>query len=206
MRGEGIRAVARTRRRLYRRLASQSLTPLQSNENRFKNTVQIVVDLFVEKPLYEIAARGQKASASGVVRKFLIRRMRCAIEFNDEFLFATNEIRDVGTDGLLTREFVAIQTTVAKASPKSSLGLRLRTAQRSCAFGLLSVGSTHLQTALRPAPHPNPLPRAGEGIKFPPALSSKIPRASGCQKLHPGFRGCAPGCGRAAAWSPRRRR
>ena len=54
----------------------------------------------------------EEGGAFGVVS--FLRGMAVAVDFDDKLQFSTVEIGDVGTDGLLTQEFVAVELAVAQ--------------------------------------------------------------------------------------------
>ena len=69
--------------------------------------------------------------------------MLTAIRFDDQLSFATDKIRDISGDCLLTNKFESVQTAVAQSEPKLSLGIGLLMAQTPFQSDCGTVWSAH---------------------------------------------------------------
>src|SRR5947208_16740404 len=67
-----------------------------------------------------------------------------AVQFDDQSGLDAHEVREVPADRVLSAELVALELSIAQTLPEGVLGVRRGPAQCT-------------------SPHPNPLPRAGEG-------------------------------------------
>ena len=82
---------------------------------------KLLADIEVRVAQDADALPGEIFSALGVVG--FLRGMAVAVDFDDKLQFGTVEIGDVGTDGLLTQEFIAVELAVAQEFlPESGFG------------------------------------------------------------------------------------
>ena len=89
-------------------------------QNRFEHALTIIDDIAVPKA-DDAPSVIFEPSGPEIIRNVL--DMLAAVDFNDQPIFETNEIHDVGTDGPLAPDFVAEQPAVTKHKPKPALGI-----------------------------------------------------------------------------------
>jgi hypothetical protein len=86
------------------------------------------------------------------------------IEFHDQPALRRCEISEIGADRMLSPEFDATESTIAKVVPQQTLRIRFSAAKLAC-------------PCCRCAPHPSPLPARGERELEPrPAFSTSSVR------------------------------
>ena len=76
------------------------------------DTGKLLADIEVRVAQDADALVAEEGCAFGVVS--FLRGMAVAVDFDDKLQFGTVEIGDVGADGLLTQEFVAVELAVAQ--------------------------------------------------------------------------------------------
>jgi hypothetical protein len=160
-------------------LPPPGIAPVQ---DRFQYAVHVPVDVLVGKADDVIASLVEPRRARGVV--FELCGVGVAVNLDDQPAGSTVEINDKAADRVLATELDAAQLPVAQARPEFLLSRRLRLAQltRPCAYGWVHTVSlcSHWFSPLTPtlsppwerecAPHPNPLPPVGEGVRPSPPV------------------------------------
>src|SRR5262249_5855323 len=96
-------------------------------------------------------------------RVAFVSGMLAAVDFDDEPLLAADEVDNIGSDRLLTHEFVTHQGACAQMTPQTKLRLGGICPQSTGTCRLELVGSAHADNP----PHPTrfarrPLPASGE--------------------------------------------
>jgi hypothetical protein len=84
----------------------------QRSLNRPQHAFHRIVNVIVLNPHNAISKVSQKQAASSVTLFFVIRRVSCAVDFNDEQGFAANEIGNVAANRSLADEFEALKLPV----------------------------------------------------------------------------------------------
>lgn len=92
-----------------------------------KHRIKLLQDLVVPKTQDAVAARIQKFSARVVT--FSHRPMLPTVNFNHKFFLDTDEIYDIGRNGILTPELVSAQLARPQAVPKFPFNVGLIFAQ-----------------------------------------------------------------------------
>lgn len=131
-----------------------------------KNAGQIARDVIIPKAQDAVIAIGEPFIPNGVA---LAVSMLATVDFHDQAPVATDEVDRVGSDRLLSNEFVSIEPSSAKAIPKRPLRIRQVAAQSSRPPGLDFISTAHADAP----PHPSrsrrarrPLPASGGEAKI----------------------------------------
>ena len=107
----------------------QGRPPLQCREDRFHDPVDVAVDLVVVESNDPVALTVQKLFALRVAPALVVGRMSRAIDFDDKFLLAANEVGELGTDRLLPNELKSAEKAASKSPPEQTFSLGLVWAQ-----------------------------------------------------------------------------
>lgn len=92
--------------------------------------------------------------------------MRRAVYFDDESMFAADEIREERPDRLLAHEFLAAEAPASERAPQALFGAGLSRPQLAAAMAFVEMDSAHRNAPRNtPSPSPQPSPRKrGEGV------------------------------------------
>jgi hypothetical protein len=90
-----------------------------------KNAAHVLVNLYIERPKYEVASRFEIFRSRGVPYHFDVGAMRGAIDLNDNAMFATQEIYEEWPNWRLPDELVSFQAAMTEFGPQSLLCGRL---------------------------------------------------------------------------------
>jgi hypothetical protein len=90
---------------------NSKLSALQLREDHRENAFLISQHVGIPESQHVITVRAERGIARAVPG---IIRVLPAVNFDDEFLIATNEIYDIGPDGVLPNEFEPVQPPVAQ--------------------------------------------------------------------------------------------
>jgi hypothetical protein len=116
--------------------ALQARLPLQRSEDSFQDAVEVAIDLVVVESSDPIALIPQKRFALRVATALVVGGVSRAIDLDDKFLLAADEVTEIGTDRLLPNEFESAENTASKSPPEQtfSLGLVLAQVSRTARF------------------------------------------------------------------------
>src|SRR6185437_12739369 len=103
----------------------------------------IFVDVGVGEPDHRPAARLEKGRAARIVGTLLFGAMRCAVDLDDDLAADMREVGNIGMNGVLAAEFVAMAVGFAKTRPEDQLGFRHGVAHGSRAPKIVLVGVAH---------------------------------------------------------------
>ena len=127
-----------------------------------QNALKIFEDFVIPETQNRVAQGAQ----IGVARLITFEgaSVLAAVEFDDEPEFGADEVHDVGADGLLTAELVAIHLAVAQLAPEQGFGIGGLAAQL---FGqrrqaVVHAGSISAASGLAKTPSLSPSPMGRE--------------------------------------------
>jgi hypothetical protein len=139
---------------------------LQFIEDGIADALCIAPQMGVPKPQCFDAARLQKQFALGVVLLPVRKTMLAPVQFNVQGRFLAKEIQIVSAHGMLTAEFVIIETAVAQPTPDKFFRPSLLLAELAGAVNVSHDGNladrSEVGKLVFARPHPNLLPREKE--------------------------------------------
>src|SRR5271157_4443738 len=86
-------------------------------KNHLQNSVEVAIDVFIHESDDPVTARLQKLGAPRVVAKLFVRRMRRAVDFDNQLFVPANEVGKVTPDRLLAEEFEPAEAACAQRPP-----------------------------------------------------------------------------------------
>jgi hypothetical protein len=115
----------------------QRLPALQRRLDRVQDAIDIAVNCVIVEASDPVTSVAQELLSRIIAMALIVGRMSRAVDLDDKLFVATNEIGEIGSDGLLPNELEPPEKTVSKSPPKFALGLGLVLAQstRTARFG-----------------------------------------------------------------------
>ena len=98
---------------------------LQCRQDRVDDPLNVPVDFVIAEPSHLIAPIVQELLSRPVATALILGRMSRAIDLDNKFLLAANEVGEIRTNRLLPNELKSAEKAVSKAPPKLALGLGL---------------------------------------------------------------------------------
>jgi hypothetical protein len=145
-----------------RKLATTSAGAPESHY-RVENPLDVPADFVVAEASHPVALIVQELFTRAIALTFILGRMSGAVDLDDKFFFAADEVGEIWTNRLLPDELEPAESAVSKSLPKPAFSLGLVSSQPPSSARFVQVQSAH-----RPAPHPNPLPvKTGRGNLLP---------------------------------------
>jgi hypothetical protein len=89
--------------------------------NLLQDGFDVAEDLLVREPQNHIVLTAEVTVAALIARSFLSTPMDLSINFHDEPTIPAAEVRDEGSDDILTKELQAIELPAPKSLPEGSL-------------------------------------------------------------------------------------
>jgi hypothetical protein len=104
------------------------------NTDSIKDSVEILNEFVIPEALDTKSVIFQELGSRSVIGDVLSLAVLAAVEFDDQLFFKADEVRDVGTDGLLPPEFVATKSSTAECLPQLPFEVGLLAAKLSGEF------------------------------------------------------------------------
>jgi hypothetical protein len=103
--------------------------PLQNPKDRVQDPLDVPVDFVVAEASQPVALIAQELFTRAIAMTFILGRMSGAVDLDDKFFFAANEVGEIGTNRLLPDELEPAESAVSKSLPKLAFSLGLVSAQ-----------------------------------------------------------------------------
>lgn len=127
----------------------QRLPPLERREDRVQDSHDVAVDFVIMKASHPVASIAQDLFSFPIPMGFILSRMCRAVDLDNKFLVAADEVGKIRANRLLPNELEPGEKAVSKAPPKLAFGLGLVSPQRASSARCMQAESAQ---SLCPSP------------------------------------------------------